>query len=200
MRSPNLIGTMKRARTSTSGTVKMSSLAASSCRGTPSAASMSAQVPASKISKKRALKTMPAGSQWPHSTRSRRRCTKLATGFFEYGCAVARMKPRSAAIRERSSRIALRSMRATEQRPALLRPCQFGRGGAEPGDDQIGDLQVVLVHHQHVAVALDAERRQVKEFGSAAGRIDGVDRLIADLAALVAVGAGRAFGIVAEHH
>src|SRR5882672_12930496 len=53
---------------------------------------------------------------------------------------------------------------------------------AEPADDQVGDLDVVLVHHQHVAVALDAERGQVKELGGAAGRVDGADRLIADIA------------------
>ena len=40
---------------------------ASSCGFTPSAASNIFQVLVSKISKKRLLNTMPAGSHWPHS-------------------------------------------------------------------------------------------------------------------------------------
>ena len=38
----------------------------------------------------------------------------------------------------------------------------------EPADDQVGDLQVVLVHHQHVAVALVAGLGQQQELGRAA--------------------------------
>src|SRR6516162_1524459 len=45
---------------------------------TPSAASNSIQVPQSKNSKKRLLKTMPAGSQWPHSMVKRRRLINFA--------------------------------------------------------------------------------------------------------------------------
>src|SRR5579862_398294 len=40
---------------------------------------------------------------------------------------------------------------------------------AEPADDHVGDLQIVLLHHHHVAVALDAGGRQVEELGDAAG-------------------------------
>src|SRR5450755_3564915 len=76
---------------------------------------------------------------------------------------------------------------------SLLRG-QFGRR-AEPADDQVGDLDIVLVHHQHVAVALDAETGQVQELGGPAGGIDGTDRLVADIAAFVAIGAARAFRI-----
>src|SRR3954467_5274703 len=42
-----------------------------SWRGTPSTLSNISQVDQSKYSKKRLLKTMPAGSQWPHSIRRR---------------------------------------------------------------------------------------------------------------------------------
>ena len=52
----------------------------SSCGFTPSAASNRVQVPQSKNSKNRLLKTMPAGSQWPHSIMNCRRLTKLVIG------------------------------------------------------------------------------------------------------------------------
>jgi hypothetical protein len=35
---------------------------------------------------------------------------------------------------------------------------------ADPIDDYIGDLEIVLAHHDHVAVALDVQRGQVLNF------------------------------------
>ena len=58
----------------------MPKVAARSGGFTPSAASNRVQVPQSKNSKNRLLKTMPAGSQWPHSIVNCRRLTKLAIG------------------------------------------------------------------------------------------------------------------------
>src|SRR5262249_27955619 len=55
---------------------------------------------------------------------------------------------------------------------ALTSPCREAL--AEPADDQIGDLQVVPVQHQHVAVALVARLRQQQEFAGATCLFDGV--------------------------
>src|SRR5688500_16642923 len=44
--------------------------------------------------------------------------------------------------------------------PLLLQPSLY----------QVGDLQVVPVHHQHVGIALDADLRQVDDFVPAACR------------------------------
>src|ERR1700730_11042312 len=71
---------MKRAPASTSGMPMMPKAAKKSGGRTPSAASNRIQVPQSKNSKKRLLKTMPAGSQWPHSMVNCRRLMKLAIG------------------------------------------------------------------------------------------------------------------------
>jgi hypothetical protein len=40
----------------------------------------------------------------------------------------------------------------------------------DPADDHLGDLQVVLVHHQHVAVAFVARLGQQQQLGRAARR------------------------------
>src|SRR5262245_25678024 len=68
---------------------------------------------------------------------------------------------------------------------------------AEPADDQVGDLQVVLVDHQHVAVALLADLRQQQQPGGAAGSLDRIDGRNATVAALVAVRSGCTLAVVA---
>src|SRR5262245_202380 len=67
---------------------------------------------------------------------------------------------------------------------------------AEPADDQVGDRQVVLVHHQHVTVALLADLGQQQQPGGAAGSLDRIDGRKATVAALVAVRSGRTLAVV----
>ena len=53
---------------------------------------------------------------------------------------------------------------------------------AEPFLDQVGDLAVVLVHHHHVGIALDADLGQVNHIDFSSGRTDRVGIIEADLA------------------
>src|SRR5262249_38640297 len=83
--------------------------------------------------------------------------------------------------------------RATEMDRTALSILGDASALAEPMDDQIGDLKVVLFHHHHVAVPFYAESRVHGPLDA----VDGGDRFVAELAALIIVRAGRAF--VAEH-
>src|SRR5437868_1942680 len=65
------------------------------------------------------------------------------------------------------------------------------RAFREPIDDEVSNLKIVLVHHHHVTVPLYSEGGQVHEAGRPAGAVDGRDRVVAKLAALIIVGAGR---------
>ena len=49
----------------------------------------------------------------------------------------------------------------------------------DPLQDQIGDLQVVLVLHDHVAVAADAAVRRVEHLRLTAGRLEAADQRLA---------------------
>ena len=53
------------------------------------------------------------------------------------------------------------------------------RCGLDPLEGGIGDLLVVLVSHDHVVVATDAEFRRVEHFGPPAGGLDPGDRCLA---------------------
>src|SRR5215468_6334096 len=74
-----------------------------------------------------------------------------------------------------------------------------GRVLPEPADNQVGDRKVILIHHQHVGVALVAGLEQQQELGRAAGRLDGVDGRGAAVAALVPIRPGRTLAVVAPH-
>src|SRR6516164_11534329 len=89
-------------------------------------------------------------------------------------------------------------MRATSYKQApgsLSCGCSLGKAS----HDQVGDLQVVLVHHHHVVVALDAEVGQHDEPAHSSGRADGLDAVVAQLPALVAIGPGGTDGVIAKH-
>jgi len=61
----------------------------------------------------------------------------------------------------------------------------------DPADDQVGDRHVVLVQHQHVAVALPAHLGEQQVPRGAARGLMRLDRADASLAPCVAVGAGE---------
>jgi len=49
----------------------------------------------------------------------------------------------------------------------------------DPVEDQIGDLKIVLVLHDHVAVAVNAELGRVQHFGVALGSVHACDEVLA---------------------
>src|SRR5947207_13512944 len=80
-------------------------------------------------------------------------------------------------------RLAVTVSRGSSARPAFSSPGVFG----QPLHDHVGDLEVVAVHHHHVAVALDAHVGKDGERCAPAHGLDRVDRVAAAVAPRVAV-------------
>ena len=57
----------------------------------------------------------------------------------------------------------------------LFRPTWFADTLVDPLQDEIGDLQVVLVLHDHVAVAVDSALRRAEHLRLTAGRLEASD-------------------------
>src|SRR5262249_36001857 len=119
-----------------------------------------------------------------------RKRSKQSLSLGGYVSNARRLNKSGVAPRNRSSWPSM--ARRWQRNLATSLPLSRGHARPQPPDDQVGDLQVVLVHHQHVAVALVAGLRQQQELGRAAGGLDGVDGRGAAVAALVPVRPGRA--------
>src|SRR5262245_43407895 len=86
----------------------------------------------------------------------RPRCSMRACHRPPWACNTRRQLAMEAAVPTRGPRLRRRPLRADAQRGTRRRPRRSAHVALQPVVDQPGDVEVVLLDHDHVAVALDA--------------------------------------------